>query len=68
MAILVIAEHTNVALGAATLNTVSAAKAIGGEIHVLVAGAGSAAVAEAAAKIDGVSKVLSADNAAFAHQ
>src|SRR5690554_3169868 len=68
MAILVIAEHTNVALGAATLNTVSAAKAIGGEIHVLVAGAGSAAVAEAAPKIDGVSKVLSADNAAFAHQ
>lgn len=68
MAILVIAEHSNVALGAATLNTVSAAKAIGGEIHVLVAGAGCAAVAEAAAKIDGVSKVLSADNAAFAHQ
>ena len=68
MAILVIAEHTNVALGAATLNTVSAAKAIGGDIHVLVAGAGSAAVAEAAAKIDGVSKVLSADNAAFAYQ
>ncbi|HHX34916.1 MAG TPA: electron transfer flavoprotein subunit alpha/FixB family protein [Gammaproteobacteria bacterium] len=68
MAILVIAEHTNVDLGAATLNTVAAAKAIGGDIHVLVAGAGSAAVAEAAAKIDGVSKVLSADNAAFGHQ
>ncbi len=68
MTILVIAEHSNVALGAATLNTVSAAKAIGGEIHVLVAGAGSDAVAQAAAKIDGVSKVLSADNAAFAHQ
>ena len=68
MAILVIAEHTNVALGAATLNTVAAAKAIGGEIHVLVAGAGSAAVAEAAAKVEGVSKVLSADNAAFEHQ
>ena len=68
MAILVIAEHSNVALGAATLNTVAAAKAIGGDIHVLVAGAGSAAVAEAAAKIDGVSKVLSADNAAFTYQ
>lgn len=68
MTILVIAEHSNVALGAATLNTVSAAKAIGGEIHVLVAGAGSDAVAQAAAKIDGVSKVLSADNAAFTHQ
>ena len=68
MAILVIAEHTNVDLGAATLNTVAAAKVIGGDIHVLVAGAGCAAVAEAAAKIDGVSKVLLADNAAFAHQ
>lgn len=68
MAILVIAEHTNVELGAATLNTVAAAKAIGGDIHVLVAGAGSAAAAEAAAKIEGVSKVLSADNAAFEHQ
>jgi len=68
MAILVIAEHTNVALGAATLNTVAAAKAIGGDIHVLVAGAECAAVAEAAAKIDGVSKVLLADNAAFAYQ
>ena len=68
MTILVIAEHSNVALGAATLNTVTAAKAIGGDIHVLVAGAGSDAVAQAAAKIDGVSKVLSADNAAFAHQ
>ncbi len=68
MTILVIAEHSNVALGAATLNTVTAAKAIGGDIHVLVAGAGSDAVAQAAAKIEGVSKVLSADNAAFAHQ
>lgn len=68
MAILVIAEHSNDALGAATLNTVAAAQAIGGDIHVLVAGAGSAAAAEAAAKINGVSKVLSADNTAFAHQ
>ncbi len=68
MTILVIAEHSNDALGAATLNTVAAAKAIGGDIHVLVAGSGSAAAAEAAAKVEGVSKVLSADNAAFAHQ
>ncbi|QEY59241.1 electron transfer flavoprotein subunit alpha/FixB family protein [Pseudomonas sp. C27(2019)] len=68
MTILVIAEHSNDALGAATLNTVTAAKAIGGDIHVLVAGSGSDAVAQAAAKIDGVNKVLSADNAAFAHQ
>lgn len=68
MTILVIAEHSNDALGAVTLNTVAAAKAIGGDIHVLVAGSGSAAAAEAAAKVEGVSKVLSADNAAFAHQ
>ena len=68
MTILVIAEHSNDALGTVTLNTVAAAKAIGGDIHVLVAGSGSAAAAEAAAKVEGVSKVLSADNAAFAHQ
>jgi len=68
MAILVIAEHNNAALGAATLNTVAAAQAIGGDIHVLVAGSACAAVAEAAAKVAGVSKVLVADNAAFAHQ
>ena len=54
MAILVIAEHNNAALAAATLNTVAAAKAIGGDIHVLVAGQNVAAVAEAAAKVEGV--------------
>jgi len=68
MAILVIAEHNNSALNSATLNTVAAASAIGGDIHLLVAGAGCAAVAEAAAKIAGVSKVLLADDAAYAHQ
>ncbi|MDM1708611.1 electron transfer flavoprotein subunit alpha/FixB family protein [Thiopseudomonas alkaliphila] len=68
MAILVIADHTNAALGAATLNTVSAAKAIGGDVDVLVAGAGCVEVAAAAAKIEGVNKVLVADNAAFGHQ
>lgn len=68
MAILVIAEHNNAALAGATLNTVAAAKAIGGDIHVLVAGQNVAAVAEAAAKVEGVSKVLVADNAAYAHQ
>ncbi|UTW08366.1 electron transfer flavoprotein subunit alpha/FixB family protein [Pseudomonas benzenivorans] len=68
MAILVVAEHTNAALAAATLNTVAAAKAIGGDIHILVAGAGCGAAAEAAAKVEGVSRVLVADNAAFAHQ
>ncbi|MDP2243785.1 FAD-binding protein [Pseudomonas sp.] len=68
MAILVVAEHTNAGLAPATLNTVAAAKAIGGDIHVLVVGAGCGAAAEAAAKVAGVAKVLVADNAAFAYQ
>ncbi|SFQ31303.1 electron transfer flavoprotein alpha subunit, partial [Pseudomonas borbori] len=68
MTILVVAEHTNVALAPATRNTVAAAAKIGGDIHVLVAGAACGAAAEAAAKIAGVAKVLVADNAAFAHQ
>lgn len=68
MTILVIAEHDNKVLAPATLNTVAAAAKIGGDIHVLVAGQGAGAVAEAAAKIAGVSKVLLADNAAYAHQ
>lgn len=68
MAILIIAEHTNSALAAATLNVVTAAQKIGGDIHVLVAGSGVGGAAEAAAKVAGVSKVLVADNAAFAHQ
>ena len=68
MTILVIAEHENGAVAPATLNTVAAAAKIGGDIHVLVAGANVAGVAEAAAKIAGVAKVLVADNAAYAHQ
>jgi electron transfer flavoprotein alpha subunit len=68
MTILVIAEHDNAALNAATLNVVAAAKEIGGDIDILVAGESCGAVAEAAAKIDGVSKVIVADNAAYAHQ
>ncbi|TBU74505.1 electron transfer flavoprotein subunit alpha/FixB family protein [Phytopseudomonas daroniae] len=68
MAILVIAEHSNAALAPATLNTVAAAQQIGGDIHVLVAGANAGAAAEAAAKIAGVAKVLLADNAAYANQ
>ncbi|EJN23287.1 electron transfer flavoprotein, alpha subunit [Pseudomonas sp. GM78] len=68
MAILVIAEHNNAALAAATLNTVTAAQQIGGDIHLLVAGHGAGAVAEAAAQVAGVAKVLLADNAAYAHQ
>jgi electron transfer flavoprotein alpha subunit len=68
MAILVIAEHNNAALAAATLNTVAAAAKIGGDIHVLVAGQNVAGVADAAAKVAGVSKVLVADDAAYANQ
>src|SRR6478609_4532266 len=68
MSILVLAEHDNASLKGATLNTIAAAKAIGGDIHVLVAGANCKAVADAAAKVAGVSKVLLADNAAYANQ
>ncbi|WP_226703145.1 FAD-binding protein [Microbulbifer elongatus] len=68
MSILVIAEHDNAELKGATLNTIAAAKAVGGDIDVLVAGSGCGAVAEAAAKVEGVSKVLVADNAAYEHQ
>ncbi|MEE9103872.1 electron transfer flavoprotein subunit alpha/FixB family protein, partial [Pseudomonas nitroreducens] len=68
MAVLVVAEHSNGALASATLNTVSAAQKIGGDIAILVAGQNVGGVAEAAAKIAGVSKVLVADNAAYAHQ
>ena len=68
MTILVIAEHDNAALNAATLNVVAAAKQIGGDIEVLVAGEACAAVADAAAKIDGISKVVVADNAAYKYQ
>ena len=68
MSILVIADHNNQALNGATLNVVAAAQKIGGDITVLVAGSGAQAVADAAAKIAGVSKVVLADNAAYAHQ
>ena len=68
MAILVIAEHNNAAINGATLNTVAAAQKIGGEIHVLVAGAACAYAADAAAKIAGVAKVKVADNAIYADQ
>ncbi|TCV66196.1 electron transfer flavoprotein subunit alpha/FixB family protein [Pseudomonas fluorescens] len=67
MTILIVAEHENGAVAPATLNTVAAAAKIGGDIHVLVAGANVGGVAEAAAKIAGVAKVLVADNAAYAH-
>ena len=68
MAILVIAEHDNKALNAATLNVVAAAQKIGGDITVLVAGSGAQAVADQAAQVAGVSKVLLADDAIYANQ
>ncbi|WP_423196370.1 MULTISPECIES: electron transfer flavoprotein subunit alpha/FixB family protein [unclassified Cupriavidus] len=61
MTALVIAEHDNQSIKAATLNTVTAAAQCGGDVHVLVAGANARAAADAAAKIAGVSKVLLAD-------
>lgn len=67
MALLVIAEHDKGALKPSTLSVVTAAVKIGGEIHVLVAGANVSEVAGAAAKITGVSKVLLADDAAYSH-
>ncbi len=68
MGILVVAEHDNATLKGATLNTIAAAKAIGGDIDVLVAGQGCQAAADAAAKAEGVSKVILVDDAAYAQQ
>lgn len=67
MAILVIAEHDNSQIKSGTLNTVTAAQKLGSDVHLLVAGAGCAAAADAAKQIAGVSKVLLADAAALAH-
>jgi len=66
MTALVIAEHDNASLKGSTLNTVTAAAACGGDVHVLVAGANCGAVAEAASKVAGVTKVLVADAPQFA--
>ena len=66
MKTLVIAEHDNASLKGATFNTVTAATAIGGDVHVLVAGHHAGAAAQAAAQIAGVSKVLHADGASLA--
>ncbi len=68
MSVLVFAEHDNNQLKADTLKTVAAAQAMGGEIHLLVAGHNCQAVADAASKVNGVAKVLVADNAAYEHQ
>ena len=67
MSVLVIAEHDNASIKGATLNTVTAAAACGGEVHVLVAGHNAAGAAAAAAQITGVAKVLHADAEGFAH-
>jgi electron transfer flavoprotein alpha subunit len=68
MSILVYAEHDNSALKADTLKTVAAAQQIGGDITILVAGHHCQSVAEQAAKVNGVTKVLVADNMAYEHQ
>ena len=67
MSVLIIAEHTNSALSPATAKALTAAKALGGDIHILVAGANAKPAAEAAAKLAGVSKVLLADAPHLAH-
>ncbi len=67
MAVLVLAEHDNKNLNSATLHAVTAAKALGGDIVMLVAGAGCRAVAESAAKVSGIAKVLLADAPHLGH-
>ena len=67
MAVLVLAEHDNSVLKDATLHTISAAQALADEVHVLVAGASCRGVAEACAKMEGVSKVLLADHSLYKH-
>jgi electron transfer flavoprotein alpha subunit len=67
MATLLIAEHDNKSLKDSTNKALTAAKQMGGDVHVLVAGAGCKAVADAAAKLDGVKKVLLADAPAYEH-
>lgn len=68
MSILILGEHEGGALRAATLNVVTAAKAIGGDITVLLAGQGMTAIGDAAAAIDGVGKVLLCDDAAYENE
>ncbi|MDP9103735.1 MAG: electron transfer flavoprotein subunit alpha/FixB family protein [Pseudomonadota bacterium] len=68
MSVLVIADHTNAALGEATAKALSAAQKLGGDIDILVAGKGAQAAADAAAKLAGVRKVLLAESDALGHQ
>lgn len=67
MAILLLAEHDNATVSDQTAKTLTAAAKIGGDVHVLVAGSGAKAAADAAAKLSGVSKVLVADDASLAN-
>src|SRR5215471_9091717 len=67
MTTLLLAEHDNTSLKDATNKALTAAKALGADVHILVAGQGCKAVADAAAKLDGVKKVLLADAQAYAH-
>ncbi|WP_280155617.1 electron transfer flavoprotein subunit alpha/FixB family protein [Piscinibacter sp. XHJ-5] len=67
MTALVIAEHDNASVKGATLNTVTAAAAMAGEVHILIAGHNAGGAAEAASKIAGVAKVLHAEAAGFEH-
>ena len=67
MSILVIAEHDNKSIKPETHKTLAAAAAIGGDVTLLVAGHNAADAAQAGAKLAGVSKVLHADDAAYAH-
>jgi len=68
MSTLVIAEHDNTNLKPATLNTVAAANVIGGAVHILVAGNACQSVADEAAAVDGVEKVILADDSAYENQ
>ena len=68
MAVLVYAKHDNATLNDATAKTVTAARGLGGEIHLLVAGAQAAAVAAEAAALEGVAKVLHAEGAGYGHR
>ncbi|MDA8962772.1 FAD-binding protein [Pseudomonadales bacterium] len=68
MSILVIAEHDNASLKSSTLNTVAAASALDGDVHILVAGSDCAAAASEAAAASGVTKVIVADNVAYVNQ
>ena len=68
MSTLVIAEHDNTNLKPATLNTVAAANVIGGAVHILVAGHSCQSVADEAAAVDGLEKVILADDSAYENQ